>query len=126
MRSTKDLVDIVQDVRSRSKQGSRLRSNNRVKILPSHSSKQDIERKTVSRAASLLSRDSENQNYETVPTQQDVAYATAPGPLKEGMFKSTSSLNKTIDRSSNAELSTLKKLRKLEVLSATDKETIEV
>ena len=78
MRSTKDLVDIVQDVRSRSKQGSRLRSNNRVKILPSNSSKQDMERvKTVSRAASLLSRESENQNYETVPTQQDVPYVPA-------------------------------------------------
>lgn len=124
MRSTKDLVDIVQDVRSRSKQGSRLRSNTRVKILPSQSSKQDIERKTVSRAASLLSRESENQNYETVPTQQDVAYATAP--LNNQMFRSTSSMNKTIDRSSNADLSTLKKLRKLEVLAATDKETIEV
>ena len=59
-----------------------------------------------------------------MPTQQDVAYATAP--LKENMFRSTSSMNKTIDRSSNADISTLKKLRKLEVLAATDKETIEV
>ena len=126
MRSTKDLVDIVQDVRSRSKQGSRLRTNNRVKILPSNSSKQDMERvKTVSRAASLLSRESENQNYETVPTQQDVPYV--PATHKQQMLKSNSSMNQTIDRSNGGvDLSTLKKLRKLEVLAATDKETIEV